>query len=266
MPLKISVIMVVRNGKPFIEQALQSVLQQSYKNWELIVYDGLSTDGTLQILEKYRSYIHHFRSEKDSGPGEALNKGAAAATGDLLVVMNADDRFADPQLFQDVVQQFENDHKIGAVCGHVEYRDRETDSVYGLEKCFPSSQLWKMSAFTIGGFFKRSILPTPFLNPEINYSDDYDLFCNLLHKQKVGAIFNDRVHALMRTGGRSDLRLNDYSVLAEYFLIRKKYFGIGWAILATAPRLLNPILKRIGLGGFVWWMRRRFWLWLSGKS
>jgi hypothetical protein len=70
----------------------------------------------------------------------------------------------------------------------------------------------------------------------------------------------------MRTGGRSDLRLNDYSVLAEYFLIRKKYFGIGWAVIATAPRLLNPILKRIGLGGLVWWMRRRFWILFSGKS
>jgi glycosyltransferase involved in cell wall biosynthesis len=88
---KISIGIVVYNGVAHIKKALDSVVTLSYKNIELIVVDGGSTDGTLSVLDEYSKYISIFVSEKDSGIYEAMNKVCALATGDWLVFIGCDD-------------------------------------------------------------------------------------------------------------------------------------------------------------------------------
>ena len=85
----ISVITVVYNGVKTLEQTIQSVLNQSYKNIEYIIIDGGSTDGTLDIIKKY----HHLKwlSEHDNGQSDALNKGFKKAKGNWIIWLNADD-------------------------------------------------------------------------------------------------------------------------------------------------------------------------------
>ena len=90
---KISIITVVFNGGKFLERAILSVLNQTYRNIEYIVIDGGSTDGSLDIIKKYRDKIAYWVSEPDKGIGDAMNKGIKKATGDWILILNSDDYY-----------------------------------------------------------------------------------------------------------------------------------------------------------------------------
>ena len=87
----ISIITVVYNGEKYLEETIQSVINQTYKNIEYIIIDGGSSDGTVDIIKKYETEIDYWVSEKDRGIYDAMNKGAKLATGDFINFMNADD-------------------------------------------------------------------------------------------------------------------------------------------------------------------------------
>lgn len=91
--MRISMVMPVYNGAPYIEAALQSLFAQRGEGLEveLIVMDGGSTDGTLEILQHHRDRLAVLVSERDRGPASALNKGLTRATGEILGWLNADD-------------------------------------------------------------------------------------------------------------------------------------------------------------------------------
>ena len=88
----ISIITVVFNGEKYLEETIQSVLNQTYDNVEYIIIDGGSTDGTLGIIKKYEDKIDYWVSEKDKGIYDAMNKGILVATGDWINFINAGDR------------------------------------------------------------------------------------------------------------------------------------------------------------------------------
>lgn len=87
----ISIITVVYNGEKYLEQTIQSVINQTYKNIEYIVIDGGSTDGTLDIIKKYEEHISYWVSESDKGLYDAMNKGIGVAKGELIGMINSDD-------------------------------------------------------------------------------------------------------------------------------------------------------------------------------
>ncbi|MCX6236020.1 MAG: glycosyltransferase [Bacteroidia bacterium] len=87
LPL-ISIITVVYNGVKTIEQTIQSVIQQSYQNKEYIIVDGGSTDGTVELIRKYESYLSLWVSEHDSGIFDAMNKGIGMAKGELIGIQH----------------------------------------------------------------------------------------------------------------------------------------------------------------------------------
>lgn len=87
----VSVITIVYNGEKHIEQTINSVLNQTYKNVEYIIIDGGSKDNTVPIIKKYESRIANWISEKDKGISDAFNKGLARATGEIIGIINADD-------------------------------------------------------------------------------------------------------------------------------------------------------------------------------
>jgi glycosyltransferase involved in cell wall biosynthesis len=102
----ISVITPSFNSGKYLEQAIRSVLAQNYPDFEHIVVDGGSTDGTLEILKKYP----HLKwiSEPDKGQSHAMNKGFAMSTGDIIVYLNADDYF-EPEAFNTVIKYFDKE-------------------------------------------------------------------------------------------------------------------------------------------------------------
>ena len=92
--MKVSVITVCYNAIRGIEKTIQSVISQSHDDIEYIVIDGGSTDGTIDVIQKYRDKIAYFVSEPDGGIYDAMNKGIKAATGEWINFLNAGDVFA----------------------------------------------------------------------------------------------------------------------------------------------------------------------------
>jgi glycosyltransferase involved in cell wall biosynthesis len=89
--MKVSIITICYNSAATIEDTIRSVISQDYPDIEYIIVDGVSTDGTLGIVERYRDRIHRVISEKDRGIYDAMNKGVSAATGDIVGILNSDD-------------------------------------------------------------------------------------------------------------------------------------------------------------------------------
>ena len=90
---KISIVTPSFNQAEFLEAAIQSILKQEYPNIEYIIIDGGSTDGSVEIIKKYQKYLHFWCSEPDAGQYDAINKGFAHATGDIMAWLNSDDMY-----------------------------------------------------------------------------------------------------------------------------------------------------------------------------
>jgi glycosyltransferase involved in cell wall biosynthesis len=121
----ISIVTPSYNSAPFIEEAIRSVAEQDYPNKEHVIFDGESTDGTQEILEKY-SHLDHLRwtSEPDEGQSDALNKGMQEATGDVVGWLNADDRYL-PGCFQTVADHFTSHSDTDVLYGNYRWIDAE---------------------------------------------------------------------------------------------------------------------------------------------
>ena len=115
---KISVITVVKNNKKDIERNINSVLNQTYKNYEHIIIDGKSDDGTLDIIKKYQNKISYWVSQKDDGLYDAMNKGLDLAKGDIIGILNSDDIYYEKAL-EYVKQYFEKYENIDFLYGTV---------------------------------------------------------------------------------------------------------------------------------------------------
>ncbi len=105
--MKISIITVVWNNQETIKDAIESVLNQTYKNIEYIIIDGASTDSTIEIIKSYGDKINIFVSEKDNGIYDAMNKGITLATGDVVGILNSDDIYMNNTSIQNIISKFE---------------------------------------------------------------------------------------------------------------------------------------------------------------
>jgi len=104
------------NQSRYIERSIQSILLQGYPNLELIIIDGGSTDGSVEVIRQYNNYIDYWVSEPDCGQSEALNKGFSRCTGDIYGWLNSDDTYL-PQSFQYAADAFKRVPKKNIVFG-----------------------------------------------------------------------------------------------------------------------------------------------------
>jgi glycosyltransferase involved in cell wall biosynthesis len=128
---QISVVTPSFNSVATIEGTIQSVRSQDYANYEHIVVDGGSTDGTVAILERYPRLL--WVSEKDEGHYHAMNKGIAQAAGDVIVILNADDCFR-PGALRSVAEAFRQHPDWDALFGDVVFVDGQGREIYRREE------------------------------------------------------------------------------------------------------------------------------------
>ena len=131
----VSVVTPSYNQAQYLEGTILSVLGQSYKPIEYIIIDGGSTDGSLEIIEKYADQLAYWVSEKDKGQTDALNKGFAVAHGSILAWLNSDDIYK-PEAVAESVDYLVDHPQVGMVYGDLDFID-ENDRVIGK---FPAAQ------------------------------------------------------------------------------------------------------------------------------
>tara|TARA_R110000796_G_scaffold129672_6_gene245374 strand:- start:1598 stop:2389 length:792 start_codon:yes stop_codon:yes gene_type:complete len=142
--MKISVLTPSFNSGNYLEKSIQSVLNQSYKDWEHIVVDGGSTDNTVDILKSFK----HLKwvSEADKGQSDAMNKAFKMCTGDIIMYLNADDYFYS-DAFYTIIKNFENQQNVDMFVGnlHIEKNGK-------LEPRVKATILWKNLSVLKGRF------------------------------------------------------------------------------------------------------------------
>jgi glycosyltransferase involved in cell wall biosynthesis len=196
-----------------LRRFINSVLKQSYSNIEYIVIDALSNDGTEEVVRSYGDKITKYVREKDKGIYDALNKGIANATGDVIGFLHADDLLASDSVAEKIAISFQ-DASVDAVYGNLWYV-QETN----IEKIVRrwTSKEFRASKFRFGWMPPH---PTFYLRRE-HYSQlggyrtdfsiaaDYELMLRMLYKNKLQAKWIDAVLVKMRVGGKSNASLSN---------------------------------------------------------
>ncbi|MCH8902371.1 MAG: glycosyltransferase [Bacteroidetes bacterium] len=203
--MKISIITVCRNCVGTIEDTIKSILEQDYPSLEYIIIDGSSTDGTLDIIERYKDRIAIVVSEKDSGYYEGLNKGIRLSTGDVIGNLNSDDFYVDSQVISKIANLFVENNIECAYADLVFVAKEDINKII---------RYWRSNTFKKGSFKKGWMPSHPtfftrkrnfenhgYYNTVMKYSADYELMLRFLQKNELPAVHLDEVIIKMRMGG-----------------------------------------------------------------
>ena len=121
---KVSIVTPVFNQAKYLEETIQSILNQNYPNLEYIIIDGGSTDGTVDIIKKYESQLAYWVSEPDKGMYDALQKGFDHSSGEIMGWLNADDIFLPKSLFS-IAKSFNNNPEANWITSHHTVIDKD---------------------------------------------------------------------------------------------------------------------------------------------
>ncbi len=215
-----SIITICRNEVRGIAPTCQSIVTQKHANFEWIVVDGASTDGTLEVLEQYRGHITNFVSERDKGIYDAMNKGIRLSRGKYVVFMNGGDRFSGPDVLNLVSRapkakliygQLELDEKGGVLLSQPEKIGRE----YLL-----THMVHHQAAFFHQSLFKKHGL----YNAQYRIAGDYDFFIRILANDPVSHHYIARPFAVFDRNGISCSEHHRHLRKRENHQIRMKHF------------------------------------------
>lgn len=226
---QVSIIIPSYNQGNFIRRTMESIINQSYKNIEVIIIDGLSTDNTIEVLSNYSDQITCLVSEKDKGQSDAINKGLMIAKGDIVGWMNSDDLFVEDSV-STIVEAFSKDDSLGFVYGNVDIID-ETDAVvgryYGKAVSFPNI-FWSLDLpIPMQGTFwnKKNLKFNLQITTEYHFVLDRDIFlrtilntkCKYLNKTLGCFRYHDSSKSIsQKSGWIKEMPLMYKSILTDY--------------------------------------------------
>lgn len=269
--IRISIITATWNSERTIKDTLESVRNQTYSDYELIIKDGGSKDNTLDIC---RSYLPLFDgrmriiSSPDKGIYDAMNQGISAATGDIVGILNSDDFYTSDDVLSTVADAFNQQNEIDAIYGDVHYVDENDTSKlvrYYSSKIFRRSlmrlgfmpahpsfyckkstyQKFKLDGKNITGF--KGNPDCAYFNTTYKIAADYEILLRMIFVNRIKTIYIPKDFVTMRTGGasssgasshkqinRDQVRaLKENGVYSNYFLLSLRYlYKIGELLMA----------------------------------
>jgi glycosyltransferase involved in cell wall biosynthesis len=255
--MKISIITSTYNSGATLSDTLSSVLRQSYKNIELIIVDGASTDNTVDIIKKYQDKFEgrlRYISEPDNGLYDAMNKGIRMSTGDVVGILNSDDFYTSSNVLEKVATTLEK-KKVDAVYGDVHYVKRDNP-----RKCvrYYSSRLFRRGWMRLGfmpahpSFYCRRYVYSKYGMFDTSYdvAADFEslfrfIFINRIKTHYIPIDFvTMRVGGLSSSGLRSHKRimrdhlraLRTYGVYSNYWMLGLRYFYKAVEVTVTRIR------------------------------
>ncbi len=238
----VSVVMPSFNQRPFIRQAIESVIGQSYRNIELLILDGGSTDGSIELIQEYSALITYWRSAKDGGQAQALREGFERARGEIFCWLNTDDVLM-PNAIQQVAQWFLANPSCGLLSGGA-YRVRADGTplpiiprAYTLGKrssyrrmlFYGQDGVWQPATFWRADVYRA----TDGVDAALKYVMDRDLYLKMLRITKMGRL--PLILAAFREHDQSKTTTMRETCLQENRLLNLKYGACKWGAL---PRLM----------------------------
>ena len=227
--MKISIITVCYNSEKTIGDTLRSVFEQKYENIEHIIIDGGSTDRTLAVVATAGAHVAKIVSEPDNGIYDAMNKGIALATGDVIGFINADDFYPTPEVLALVASAFESS---GADCCYGDLCYVQQDDVS------KTVRYWRSAPFSPGLFDRGWCPPHPtfFVRREVcvrlggfdlsfNIAADFELMMRYLEAAQITSRYIPQVLVKMRLGGITNRSL--INIFKQNIEIRRALSNIG---------------------------------------
>ena len=203
--MKLSIITVCFNSQNTLQRTIQSVTSQNYSDIEYIIIDGASRDNTVGLIEKNQSLIDRWVSEPDQGIYDAMNKGIAMASGNVIGFLNSDDIFYDENVAKKIMQRFK-DPDIDIVFGGLNFINNNLKLV----------RTWQSSAFKPGAFDRgwRRALPTVYVRRHVydklgpycttmSVAADFEMMLRALEVHKFSSSFIDEILITFSMGGNS---------------------------------------------------------------
>ena len=240
---KISIITVVKNGMPYLEDCLKSFQLQSYPNKEQVVICSNSNDFTIDYLKNYKKKnVKIFFDNKSTNKFEALNIGIKCCSGDIIGILHADDIFYSEDILNIISKNFP---KNDIVYGNILISNR-TNILF-------VKRFWKSSSFNLKKFyygwmpphtsifFKKSVMP--YYNNKFKISGDYDLIIKSFLKKNISIKYLNKELVIMRTGGDSSQIKFLFKKFKEDIIIYKKYFKTNWSFINIIIKVLSKIFQ-----------------------
>lgn len=242
--MKISIITVCYNSEETIEKTILSVASQTYKNFEYIIIDGNSKDNTIEIVKKHKTIITKWISETDKGLYDAMNKGIAMATGDLIGILNSDDTFCNSTVLEDIVA-FHSNNSIDASVGNI-IQHKEDGSIVRLY----SSKNWSPTKLSIGFmpphpsiFFKRALFDKfGIYDLGFKIGADYELITRFFLKNKIGWKYSGITTTAMLVGGLSSSGTASYQLITKEIQKALIMNGIMFSVFKIRMRFFWKII------------------------
>ena len=211
--MKVSIITISYNVEDTISDTIKSVINQDYENIEYIIVDGASKDKTISIIKSFGFSVSKFISEPDKGIYDAMNKGLALATGDIIGILNADDIYADTNVICKVVNRFQEDKVEGLYADLVYVKRDDTNKI---------TRYWRSGNYSKGKFLKGWMPPHPTFfvkreiyekygnfNLDLRSAADYEIMLRFIHKHEIKITYLPCIITKMRVGGQSNVSLKN---------------------------------------------------------
>ena len=244
--MKISVITAVYNRQNTIARALLSIKEQTYKNVEIIVVDGSSSDGTQEVVKSVIGDGDIFITEADNGIYDALNKGILAATGDIICFLHSDDLYEDKHCLSTVAHSFNKE--IDVVYGNVSFFHQKDFNkvvrVYRSNKLTIRNLSWGKMPAHPAIFIRRDVYSAlGSFKTDYRIAADYEFLCRMMTSMNCKSVYIPNFIVRMQMGGISTGGVRNTLLLNKEVLRACRDNGLKTNILMLLSKYPSKLLQ-----------------------